>query len=87
MCRKVMKVFNSAIDVYPLLQTTGATSSCVNDDNSDAESVDSELDNPLKHAGTYSAEEVVRIMREKLIRLQKLYIDQFQRLRYSIRPV
>ena len=55
----------------------------MNDDNSDAESVDSELDNPLKHAGTYSAEEVVRIMREKLIRLQKLYIDQFQRLRYS----
>jgi len=56
-----------------------------NDDNSDAESVDSELDNPLKHAGTYSAEEVVRIMREKLIRLQKLYIDQFQRLRYLLK--
>jgi len=56
-----------------------------NDDNSDAESVDSELDNPLKHAGAYSAEEVVRIMREKLIRLQKLYVDQFQRLRYLLR--
>jgi len=56
-----------------------------NDDNSDAESVDSELDNPLKHAGKYSAEEVVRMMREKLIRLQKLYIDQFQRLRYLLK--
>lgn len=39
----------------------------------------------FRHAGTYSAEEVVRIMREKLIRLQKLYIDQFQRLRYLLK--
>ena len=39
----------------------------------------------FRHAGAYSAEEVVRIMREKLIRLQKLYIDQFQRLRYLLR--
>jgi len=50
------------------------------DQDSDADSVDSELENPLKHAGAYSAEEVIRIMRDKLIRLQKLYIDQFQRL-------
>jgi len=78
-------VDSSELDSDDDPQTTGATSSCVNDDNSDAESVDSELDNPLKHAGTYSAEEVVRIMREKLIRLQKLYIDQFQRLRYLLK--
>lgn len=38
-----------------------------------------------RHAGAYSAEEVIRIMREKLIRLQKLYIDQFQRLQYLLR--
>lgn len=43
------------------------------------------MDNPLKYAGAYSAEEVIRIMREKLIRLQKLYIDQFQRLRYLLK--
>ena len=53
------------------------------DQDSDADSVDSELENPLKHAGAYSAEEVIRIMRDKLIRLQKLYIDQFQRLQVS----
>jgi len=55
------------------------------DQDSDADSVDSELDNPLKHAGAYSAEEVIRIMRDKLIRLQKLYIDQFQRLQYLLK--
>jgi len=55
------------------------------DQDSDADSVDSELENPLKHAGAYSAEEVIRIMRDKLIRLQKLYIDQFQRLQYMLK--
>lgn len=35
-----------------------------------------------RHAGTYVAEEVMRIMRDKLILLQKLYINQFKRLRY-----
>ena len=49
------------------------------DNDSDDDSVDSEMENPLKYAGAYSAEEVIRIMRDKLIRLQKLYIDQFQR--------
>ena len=43
------------------------------------------MENPLKHAGAYSAEEVIRIMRDKLIRLQKLYIDQFQRLQYLLK--
>ncbi len=38
-----------------------------------------------RHAGSYSAEEVIRLMRDKLIRLQKLYIDQFQRLQYLLR--
>lgn len=43
------------------------------------------MENPLKHAGAFSAEEVIRIMRDKLIRLQKLYIDQFQRLQYLLK--
>ena len=55
------------------------------EEHSDNESLDSEMDNPLKYAGAYSAEEVIRLMREKLIRLQKLYIDQFQRLRYLLK--
>jgi len=55
------------------------------DSDSDDDSVDSEMENPLKHAGAYSAEEVIRIMRDKLVRLQKLYIDQFQRLQYLLK--
>lgn len=50
-------------------------------DNSDDESVDSEDDNDLlKHAGIYQIEEIVKISKEKVQRLQSLYIDQFQRL-------
>lgn len=51
-------------------------------DNSDDESVDSdaaEID-LLKHAGTLQLEEIVKISKEKMQRLQSLYIDQFQRL-------
>lgn len=41
--------------------------------------------NFLRHAGIFTAEEVVYIAREKLIRLQSLYIDQFRRLQYILK--
>lgn len=40
---------------------------------------------PLRHAGVYTAEEVALITREKLIRLQSLYIDQFKRLQHLLK--
>ncbi|KAJ7317810.1 hypothetical protein JRQ81_003972 [Phrynocephalus forsythii] len=52
------------------------------DPDSEADSIDSDQEDPLKHAGVYTAEEVALIMREKLIRLQSLYIDQFKRLQH-----
>ena len=39
----------------------------------------------FRHAGVYTAEEVALIMREKLIRLQSLYIDQFKRLQHLLK--
>lgn len=54
-------------------------------DDSDNESLYSAQDDPLKHAGIFTAEEVIYIAREKLIRLQSLYIDQFRRLQYTLR--
>lgn len=39
----------------------------------------------LRHAGVYTAEEVALITREKLIRLQSLYIDQFKRLQHLLK--
>uniref|UniRef100_A0A182T7U0 KAT8 regulatory NSL complex subunit 2 n=1 Tax=Anopheles maculatus TaxID=74869 RepID=A0A182T7U0_9DIPT len=54
-------------------------------DNSDNESVDSQGDDPLKHAGIYTAEEVTRITKEKLYRLQTLYIEQIHRLQHVLR--
>lgn len=56
-----------------------------NEDSSDAESIDSQLDDPLKHAGHYTAEEVVSVSRNKLVRLQVLYQKQFERLQYVFR--
>lgn len=50
-------------------------------DNSDDESVDSEGDTDLlKHAGILQIEEIVKLSKEKMQRLQSLYIDQFQKL-------
>ncbi|KAJ1090379.1 hypothetical protein NDU88_003512 [Pleurodeles waltl] len=43
------------------------------DPDSEADSIDSDQEDPLKHAGVYTAEEVALIMREKLICLQYLY--------------
>ncbi|XP_015598543.1 KAT8 regulatory NSL complex subunit 2 isoform X2 [Cephus cinctus] len=54
-------------------------------DDSDNESLHSPQEDPLKHAGIFTAEEVIYIAREKLIRLQSLYIDQFRRLQYTLR--
>ncbi|XP_041954167.1 KAT8 regulatory NSL complex subunit 2 isoform X2 [Alosa sapidissima] len=55
------------------------------DPDSEADSIDSDHDDPLKHAGVYTAEEVALITREKLIRLQSLYIDQFKRLQHLLK--
>uniref|UniRef100_UPI0035900D46 KAT8 regulatory NSL complex subunit 2 isoform X1 n=1 Tax=Myxine glutinosa TaxID=7769 RepID=UPI0035900D46 len=54
------------------------------DPDSEAESIDSDQEDPLKHAGVYTAEEVALITRNKLIRLQSLYIDQFKRLQHMM---
>ena len=55
------------------------------DGESEGESVDSEGEESLKHAGVFTGEEVMRTMRDKLIKLQKLYIEQFGRLGHQLR--
>uniref|UniRef100_T1J0D2 Uridine phosphorylase n=1 Tax=Strigamia maritima TaxID=126957 RepID=T1J0D2_STRMM len=59
--------------------------SWVDDADSDADSIDTEQEDPLKHAGTYTAEEAALITRDKLIRLQSLYIEQFKRLQHELK--
>ncbi|KAF2893691.1 hypothetical protein ILUMI_12480, partial [Ignelater luminosus] len=54
-------------------------------ESSDNESIDSEQEDVLKHANVYSAEEVTLITRDKLIRLQSLYIDHFRYLTHVLR--
>lgn len=64
---------------------------CVDDispvgrDESESESVDSETEDPLRHAGVFTAEEVALQLRDKLIRLQSLYIEQYRRLQQVFR--
>ncbi|XP_051911178.1 KAT8 regulatory NSL complex subunit 2-like [Hippocampus zosterae] len=55
------------------------------DPESEGDSIDSDHEDPLKHAGVYTAEEVALFTREKLIRLQSLYIDQFKRLQHLLK--
>lgn len=57
----------------------------IGDGESEGESVDSEGEESLKHAGVFTGEEVMRTMRDKLIRLQKLYIEQFGRLGHQLK--
>ncbi|XP_017467059.1 PREDICTED: KAT8 regulatory NSL complex subunit 2-like isoform X1 [Rhagoletis zephyria] len=47
---------------------------------SDDESVDSQNEDVLKHAGIYTREEAIRISEAKLTKLQGLYIDQINHL-------
>ena len=53
--------------------------------DSDSESVDSSKEEPLKHAGVYAAEEVSLILRDKMLRLQSLYIEEFKRFQYLLK--
>uniref|UniRef100_A0A1B6KQF4 KAT8 regulatory NSL complex subunit 2 n=1 Tax=Graphocephala atropunctata TaxID=36148 RepID=A0A1B6KQF4_9HEMI len=57
----------------------------LDNESSDAESVDSQAEDPLKHAGVYTAEEVTVVIKDKMIRLQSLYIDQFRRLHHLLK--
>lgn len=53
--------------------------------DSDSETVCSDQDDSLRHAGVYTAEEVSSILSEKMHRLQKLYIDQFKHLKFLLK--
>ncbi|XP_050026700.1 KAT8 regulatory NSL complex subunit 2 [Dermacentor andersoni] len=48
--------------------------------DSDADSLDNDLDDPLRHAGVFTVEEAASITRDKLVRLQRLYLNHFKRL-------
>ncbi|XP_023311442.1 KAT8 regulatory NSL complex subunit 2 isoform X2 [Anoplophora glabripennis] len=54
-------------------------------DSSDNESIDSEQEDVLKHANVYTAEEITLVTRDKLIRLQSLYIEQYRHLQHMLR--
>ncbi|KAK4884168.1 hypothetical protein RN001_000439 [Aquatica leii] len=54
-------------------------------ESSDNDSIDSEKEDVLKHAKMYSAEEVTLLARDKLMRLQSLYVDQYRYLQHMLR--
>lgn len=78
------------IDVLDVteLQQLGASAAWVNTaemDQSDNESVDSQDEDFLKHAGIYTTEEATVITKSKMIRLQTLYSEQIHRLNHLLR--
>lgn len=52
---------------------------------SDADSTDSEDENPLNHAGIWTLEEVLTICKEKMVRLRSLYAQQFKRMNHHLK--
>ncbi|XP_037908204.1 KAT8 regulatory NSL complex subunit 2 isoform X2 [Hermetia illucens] len=54
-------------------------------DNSDNESVDSQNEDLLKHAGIYTTEEATMITKQKMMRLQVLYMEQILRLQHLLK--
>lgn len=53
--------------------------------DSDSENMDSDQDDSLRRAGVYTAEEVSLILRDKMIKLQSLYVWQFKYLQHLLR--
>lgn len=53
--------------------------------DSDSENMDSDQDDSLRHAGVYTAEEVSLILRDKMLKLQSLYVWQFKYLQHLLR--
>ncbi|CAB3383625.1 Hypothetical predicted protein [Cloeon dipterum] len=55
------------------------------DSESEGDSADSDMDDPLRHAGVYTEEEVVAQAKESMIRLQNLYVREFRSLQFKLR--
>lgn len=73
---------SSTDDELPTLNSASKAPEC---DVSDNESVDSQDEDLLKHAGIYTTEEAVLITKQKLDKLQGLYLDQIFRLQHLLR--
>ncbi|XP_059481891.1 KAT8 regulatory NSL complex subunit 2-like isoform X2 [Neocloeon triangulifer] len=55
------------------------------DSESEGDSADSDMDDPLRHAGVYTEEEVVAQAKESMVRLQNLYVREFRSLQFKLR--
>lgn len=72
------------LDATELLQQ-GGTWTRQDVDQSDNESVDSQNEDFLKHAGIYTTEEATVITKSKMVQLQTLYSEQIFRLKHLLR--
>lgn len=82
--KKILEYASDSSSDYEM-STVGNSWKGYDMENSDNESVDSQNEDLLKHAGIYTTEEATMITKEKLIRLQALYIEQFQRLQHVLK--
>lgn len=57
----------------------------VDNSESDNDCIESYMEDPLRHAGVYTAEEIAHISRDKMLRLQTLYINLLNYYRYLLK--
>uniref|UniRef100_A0A6P7HBY0 KAT8 regulatory NSL complex subunit 2 n=1 Tax=Diabrotica virgifera virgifera TaxID=50390 RepID=A0A6P7HBY0_DIAVI len=82
-CSRILDVCSeSESDIEP--STLSSVWPDIQADSSDDESIDSENEDLLKHANVYTAEEITLLARDKLIKLQSLYIEQYRYLQYLL---
>ncbi|XP_072391971.1 KAT8 regulatory NSL complex subunit 2 [Diabrotica undecimpunctata] len=82
-CSRILDVCSeSESDIEP--STLSSIWPDIQADSSDDESIDSENEDLLKHANVYTAEEITLLARDKLIKLQSLYIEQYRYLQYLL---
>ncbi|CAD5125714.1 DgyrCDS13920 [Dimorphilus gyrociliatus] len=67
------------------LESMCVSNTWTGEDDSDNDSLDNEPAEPLNNAGVYTPEELATLMKEKLMRLQTLYIEQFRYLQYELK--
>ncbi|KAF7491478.1 hypothetical protein SSS_02827 [Sarcoptes scabiei] len=76
---------NFLIEKEDVKSVTLADSLVLDFQDLDNECVETYMDDPLRHSGVFSAEEIAHILRDKMLRLQTLYINMLTYYRYMLK--
>lgn len=90
--KSLREKINESINNLSLVQTDDDLTNALLSDvlnldlvDSDNESAEGYMDDPLRHSGAYTAEEIAHVLRDKMLRLQTLYINLLNYYRYMLK--